>query len=115
MTDIAKAIGFATHCLKWTAPRKAETIQGRLVCDGDSDRQFNPDSATDLERVLQEFLGKRYFIQINRGTSSLFHWRVVVGQQDLSTKGASWDHAIGVGEDLWDAIFDACVQASQTP
>jgi hypothetical protein len=113
MTDIAKAIAFATHCLKWTAPRKAETMQGRLVCDSDSDRRFNLDSATDLERVLQEFLGKRYFIQINRGTSCLFHWRVIVGLQDLSARRANFDHAQAEGEDLWDAIFDACVPATR--
>ena len=111
MTELAKAIAFATHCLKWTAPREAETTQGRLVCDGDSDRRFNPDSAADLETVLQEFLGKRYFIQINRGTSSLFHWRVMVGLQDLSVKGAPPDHARAEGEDLWDCVFDACVAA----
>lgn len=113
MTDIAKAIGFATHCLKWTDPREAETMNGTLVCDRDSDRQFNFDSATDLERVLQEFLGKRYFIQINRGTSCLFHWRVIVGLQDLSDRGVNFDHAQAEGEDLQDAIFDACVAASR--
>jgi hypothetical protein len=113
MTDIAKAIAFATHCLKWIDPRKAETMQGRLVCDRDSDQQFNLDSPTDLERVLQEFLGKRYFIQINRGTSCLFHWRVIVGLQDLSVRRANFDHAQAEGEDLQHAIFDACVAASR--
>ena len=88
-------------------------MQGRLVCDRDSDRQFNPDSTTDLERVLQEFLGKRYFIQINRGTSCLFHWRVIIGLQDLSARGMNFDNAQAESEDLKDAIFDACVAASR--
>ena len=79
MTDTAKAIAFATHCLKWTDVWIAENMQGTLICESGSDRQFNPDSAADIESVLQEFLGNRYFIQINRGTSSLFHWRVIVG------------------------------------
>ena len=86
---------------------------GRLVCDGDSDRRFNPDSAADLETVLQEFLGKRFFIQINRGTSCLFHWCVLVGLQDVSARGVNFDNAQAEGEDLRDAIFDACVAASR--
>jgi hypothetical protein len=28
-------------------------------------------------------------------------------------RGFSWDHARGDGEDLWDAVFDACVQAAR--
>lgn len=117
MTDLGKAIAFATHCLKWANVSTAETMQGTLICDstGDDLRSFNPDSAEDLEVVLQEFLGQRFYIQINRGTSSLFHWRVIVGVQDLSVKGACLDQAIGVGDDLWDAIFDACVAASRNP
>ena len=110
MTDVAKAIAFATHCLNWTDVSLARYTD--RICDGGSERDFDPGSAADLETVLQEFLGNRYFIQVNRGTTSLFHWRVIVGLQDLSIKGACPDHAIGVGEDLWDAIFDACVQAA---
>jgi hypothetical protein len=49
--------------------------------------------APDLEPVLTEILGHRYFIQINRGTGSLFQWRVIVGLQDRSVKGASRDNA----------------------
>lgn len=113
MTDLAKAIAFATHCLKWTDVSTAETMQGTLIVDGATNPSFNPDSAADLEAVLQEFLGKRYLIQINRGTSSLFHWRVIVGLQDLSVKGAPFDRAQAEGEDLWDCIFDACVAATR--
>ena len=109
MTDLAKAIAFATQCLKWTdVSAKSEVF----VCDGMNDAAFNIDIAADLEAVLAEFLGKRYFIQINRGTSSLFHWRVIVGLQDLSIKGAHFDSAQAEGEELWDVIFDACVQAT---
>ena len=113
MTDLAKAIAFATHCLKWTDVSTAETMRGTLIVDGATNPSFNPDSAADLEAVLQEFLGKRYLIQINRGTSSLFHWRVIVGLQDLSVKGAPFDRAQAEGEDLWDCIFDACVAATR--
>jgi hypothetical protein len=110
MTDLAKAIAFATYCLKWTDVR-TEEADGVVACD--SGGRFHINGAAALEYFLQQFLGKRYFIQINRGTTDLFHWRVIVGLQDLSVKGACWDHAIGVGEDLWDAIFDACVAASR--
>ena len=113
MTDLAKAIAFATHCLKWTDVSTAETMQGTLMVDGATNPSFNPDSAEDLECVLQEFLGKRYLIQINRGTGSLFHWRVIVGVQDKSVKGASVDNAQAEGEDLWDCVFDACVAAAR--
>jgi hypothetical protein len=114
MSDIAKATGFATSCLKWPKVLTAENSDAALVCDGTpgSILSFNPDSAEDLQAVLTEFLGNRYFIQINRGTTSLFHWRVIVGLQDMTVKGVSFDHAQTEGEDLWDCIFDACVQAA---
>jgi hypothetical protein len=114
VTDIAKAITFATHCLKWRDASTAENMRGTLICDGtpESIARFNPDSAQDLQAVLAEFLGRKYFIQINRGTTSLFHWCVIVGLQDMTVKGVSFDHAQAEGEDLWDTIFDACVQAA---
>jgi hypothetical protein len=114
MTDSAKAIAFATHCLKWTDVSTEESMQGTIICDGTphSILGFNPANTEDLKVVLTQFLGKRYFIQINRGTSSEFHWRVIVGWQDGTDKSKSSDHPVGVGEDLWDAIFDACVQAA---
>jgi hypothetical protein len=43
----------------------------------------------------------------------LFHWRVIVGVQDKSAKGASLNDAQAEGEDLWDCIFDACLSAEQ--
>jgi hypothetical protein len=109
MTDIAKAIAFATNCLKWTDVFIDEEEGCLFVCDSGSDRSFDNRSASDLEGMLQEFLGKRYLIQINRGTSSLFHWCVIIGLQDRSVKGASFDNAQAEGENLWDVIFDACV------
>ena len=111
MTDLAKALAFATQCMKWKNAQVVDYITGMVICDGLSARDFKPSNAIDLERILQEFLGNRYFIQINRGTSSFFHWRVIVGWQDGTDKNKSLDHAVGVGEDLWDAVFDACVQA----
>jgi len=114
MTDSAKAIAFATHCLKWADVSIAEDLEGALFCSHTPGeiRNFNPDRAEDLEDVLQEFLGKRCFIQINRGTTSLFHWCVIVGWQDGTSKSVSTDHAQAEGEDLLDCIFDACVQAA---
>jgi|ERR1700691_1870447 len=112
MTDNAKAIAFATHCLKWTDVLSEEEEGCLFVSEGGSDRCFDCRSAFDLEAVFTEFLGNRYFIQVNRGTGSHFHWRVIVGVQDLSVKGACLEQAIGLGDDMWDAIFDACVQAA---
>ena len=110
MTDLAKAIAFATHCLKWTAVRTKE--EDGIVVREDGGNRFHINSAAALEYFLHQFLDRRYFIQVNRGTSSLFHWRVIVGWQDGTDRSKSSDHAVGVGEDLWDAIFDACVAAS---
>jgi hypothetical protein len=111
MTDIAKALAFAKHCLKWTDAHAYEDSCGMLVHGGE-DRVFHIDGAYELEGLLQEFLGNRYFIQINRGTSSLFHWRVIVGWQDGTDRSKRFENGVGVGEDLWDAVFDACVQAA---
>jgi hypothetical protein len=113
MTDIAKAIAFATHCLKWPNVAATENMFVTLICHGGNPiLNFNPNRMEEVTAVLQEFLSNRFYIQINRGTHSLFHWRVIVGVQNLSVKGACLDQAIGVGDDLWDAIFDACVQAA---
>jgi hypothetical protein len=80
MTDLANAIAFATtHCLKWTKVSTFEMVQGTQICDYDSLAGFNTNSVADLSRVLEHFFGNSYFIQVNRGTSSLFHWRVIVG------------------------------------
>lgn len=112
MTELAKAIAFATHCLRWPDVKSIFNGRGTLIYRGDTKIGFFLDNAAELESVLQEFLGKRFFIQANRGTSSLFHWRAIVGVQDLSLRGASWEHAVGVADELWDAVFDACVQAA---
>jgi hypothetical protein len=113
MTDLAKAIAFATHCLKWPRVSAAETAQGAVVRDGSSQRSFRPDSAADLQRILSEFLGERYYIQVNRDRTGLFQWQVIVGQQGLTDPFATYDHARADNEDLPDAIFDACVEAAR--
>lgn len=114
MTELAKAIAFAEHCLKWPDVTTAENMQGTLICDGTpgSILSFNPDSAADLDAVLCEFLGKKLFIQTGRGTTSLFQWYAIVGWQDGTDKKVTTDHARGDGETQWDAIFDACVAAA---
>jgi hypothetical protein len=116
MTDTAKAVAFATYCLKWTDVSIAPDTEGLRIFgkrSGGTPDSFNPDSMWELQEVLTEFLGNHYFIQINRGTGSLFHWRVIVGLQDRSVKGAGLDNAQAEGEDLWDAVFDACVAAAR--
>jgi len=115
MTDIAKALAFATHCLKWTDVSTEESPQGTIICDGTphSILGFNPENTEDLKVVLTQFLGNQYLIQVNRGTSTEFQWRVIVGWQDGTDRSKSFERGVGVGEDLWDAVFDACVQAAQ--
>jgi hypothetical protein len=113
MTALAKAVAFATHCLKWTGVSTAESAQGAIVRDGGSQHSFNADSAQDIQRVIAEFLGERYFIQINRDKTGLFQWKVIVGQQGLGTPGASFNHAQAEDGDLLDAVFEACVEAAR--
>ena len=113
MTDIKKALAFAVTCLKWEEVTAQESMRDVRLRDGrpGSTLSFTLDSAQDLQAVLQEFLGRKYFIQVNRGTSSLFHWCVIVGYQDMSKNGVSFDRAQAENNDLWDCVFDACVQA----
>jgi len=111
MTDLAKAVAFARHCLKWTDVSTVDTGQGTIIYDGDSERSFNP--ASDLQKVLTLFLGERYFIQINRDRTGLFQWQVIVGQQGLGVPGASFNHAQAQDDDLLDAIFEACIEAAR--
>ena len=111
MTDINKAIAFAKECLKWEHTKAAEMSDGVEVFDGTSPRGFYL-TTEDIQLVLTEFLGKRFFIQINRGTSSLFKWSVIVGLQNrLAGPKGIFDHGHGEGNDMLDAIFDACVAA----
>ena len=112
MTDLAKAIAFATHCLKWTDVKSVLNARGTLIYREGAKVGFYLDNADEMGLLLEQFLQKKYFIQVNRGYSSLFQWRAIVGLQDLSAKGACWDHAVGVGNNEWDAKFDACVQAA---
>ena len=112
MTTLAKAVAFAERCLKWLDVTGDYSGLHTFIWDAERVNGLDLDSADGLQEALQEFLGKKYFIQINRGTSSLFHWRVIVGVQDRSAKGACLDNAQAEGEDLWDCIFDACMGAS---
>jgi hypothetical protein len=107
-----KAIEFATICLGYKDAYTAPTMQGTAVYETDSDRRFNPDSITDLQRVLEEFLGNRYWIQLNRDLTGLFQWTAIVGQQGLIDKQANFEQGKGVGN-IAEAVFDACVAARQ--
>jgi hypothetical protein len=108
--NIQKAIDFANSCLGYTDAYAAKTMRG--IHDSASDQSFDPDSLTDIQRVLEEFLQKSYWIQVGRDLTGLFQWSVIVGQQGLIAKGASFEHGKGVG-DIADAIFDACIAAKQ--
>jgi hypothetical protein len=112
MTDIAKAVAFATHCLKWTDVAAATDGSRVLGTKQGQTFSFNPDSTSDLDRLLRDFLGNRLLIQTGRGTTSLFQWYAIVGWQDATNKHITTDHARGDGETQWAAIFDACVQAA---
>ena len=111
MTDINKAIVFAKECLKWENAQYEHCSSGLEVFNGTADYGFYL-TVEDVQRVLEEFLGRRFFIQINRGTSSLFKWSVIVGLQNrVAGPKGMFDHGHGEGEDMLDAIFDACVAA----
>lgn len=111
MTDITKAIAFAKECLKWE-DACASNPDGLYIEDLGISRIFCLDSASEIQSHVEQFLGNRFFIQINRGTTSLFKWRVIVGLQNLSAPGARFDHARAESNDLYDAIFDACINAA---
>ncbi|WP_263353328.1 hypothetical protein [Acidicapsa acidisoli] len=112
MTDINKAIAFAKECLKWDDPLSVVTVYHPhvIIDQRNIERTFVP---ALVGSSLDGFLGKRFFIQINRGTTSLFKWRVMIGLQDISKSAARYDHAQAESDDLYDAIFDACVAAAR--
>ena len=112
MTDINKALAFAKECLKWKHTQHVGTDRDLEVFDGVSARGFFL-TIEDVQRVFDEFLAKRYLIQINRGTSTLFKWTVIVGLQDKSVRGAHLGEARADSDDLFDAVFDACVMAAR--
>jgi hypothetical protein len=107
MTDRAKALAFAKECLKWPEATEAHHVLTRASA-GES---FDIDNAAEIQGRIEQFLGERFFIQINRSTTSLFKWTVIVGPQNLRGRPPLFDHGRGDGEHLFDAIFDACVQA----
>jgi hypothetical protein len=105
MTDIAKAIAFAEECLAYQQPRMYGSCIQDEAC---ITKHFD---IMDIGIVLEQFLGNRFFIQINRGTSSLFKWSVIVGLQNRLGGPSMYDHAPADSDDMLDAIFDACVGA----
>jgi hypothetical protein len=108
MTEFNKALAFAKECLKFREP-------GFISRSAIGDR-LNPNAFFDLADIsngLDTFLAKRYLIQINRGTSTLFKWTVIVGLQDKSVRGAHLGDARADSDDLFDAVFDACVTAAR--
>jgi hypothetical protein len=110
MTDIAKALAFAEECLQWPDA----CVSQNFIQSLEVDVLLDIHSHDDIQLWLEIFLGKRFFIQINRGTSSLFKWSVIVGLQNRveGPKGV-FDHGHGAGDDMFDAIFDACVAAAR--
>jgi len=112
MTDLNKALAFAKECLKWDKATEEESSRGVEIFDGTSAHGFFF-TVDDVQGVLDSFLAKRYLIQINRGTSTLFKWTVIVGLQDKSVRGAHLGEARADSDDLFDAVFDACVMAAR--
>jgi hypothetical protein len=112
MTDFNKALIFAKECLKWERP---VMLQERIIgyLDGLRYYSFAPNSVHEVHARLDGFLAKRYLIQINRGTSTLFKWTVIVGLQDKSVRGAHLGESRADSDDLFDGIFDACVMAAR--
>jgi len=113
MTDLAKAVAFARHCLKWDDAFAVSLKAGVFRPDTRSGERFFPTDVLSLITYLQQFLGERYFIQINRDKTGLFQWQVIVGQQGLGVPGASFNHAQAQDDDLLDAIFEACIEAAR--
>ena len=111
MTDITKALAFAKEGLKWESAHHEIDEKGHEYIWNYG--TLNHFSLADIQRVLDTFLAKRYLIQINRGTSTLFKWTVIVALQDLTAKGAHSNQARADSDDLFDAILDACVTAAK--
>ena len=113
MTDVRKAVRFARYCLKWPDATATSLRAGVVRSKTRGARRFTPADTQSFIKYLQAFLGERYYIQINRDKTGLFQWQVIVGQQGVSSAGASSDQARAENADLLDAIFDACVQAAR--
>jgi hypothetical protein len=96
MTDINKAAVFLTECLQWELSTglfsfslDEETGETYLLLrDQKTERTFDPCNGAQIQERLDEFLAKRYLIQMHRGTSTLFKWTVIVGLQDKYVRGA---------------------------
>jgi len=113
IADLAKAVAFARHCLKWDDAFAVSLKAGVFRPDTRTGERFFPTDALSLINYLEQFLGERYFIQINRDKTGLFQWQILVGQQGLTAPGATFTHARAENDDLLDAIFDACVEAAR--
>jgi len=91
MTDVRKAVRFARYCLKWPDATATSLRAGVIRSSERRSRRFIPADTQSLAKYLQSFLGERYYIQINRDKTGLFQWQVIVGQQGLTSTGASSD------------------------
>ena len=62
--------------------------------------------------LVADFLGARFWMQVNRGTHTDGKWRVLIGVQNVATRGASRETVTATNEDLAHAMMEACVLAA---
>jgi hypothetical protein len=111
MTTIDKAIAFARECLKW--PDADLHSSEAFILGPTPEHRLYFGVVESVEIHLTAFLGKRFSVQINRGTSTLFQWSVWVALQNRMSGPSVYDHGRGEGDNILDAIFDACVAAQR--
>jgi hypothetical protein len=102
---------FARKCLGWD---KA-IWDGKVVSRNEGERtdHFTIDNFESSWPFVSDFLGVRYWLQVNRDRNTNARWRVAIGIQDVSAPGASSGSVEIIGDNQARALMAACVLAAE--
>jgi hypothetical protein len=104
---------FVQKCLGWS---RFNLESGDVVLDDASGptQGFAVGRLEDVRLLIGEFLGTRYWIQVNRDAGTSGQWRVLIGVQNVAARGASRETVTATNEDLAHGMMEACVLAADT-
>ena len=103
------ALEFVRQCIGWV---HATYETGKVLRNEGSSDRFDPDNWEDAWPLIRDFLGNRYWIQMNRDLSTNARWRVLIGVQAVACRGLSYGTVEVIDEDQTRAIMRACLLAA---
>ena len=103
------ALAFAQKCLGWEAvTTDGFVVSSHVLGPGGC---FRADNFESTWPYIRDFLGTRYWLQMNRDRSTESRWYIRIGVQDVARRGFSRDFVEVIDDDQTCGLMEACVQA----